>query len=120
MVFARCRKSRTQERGTPTTFVASPLIDPLLEPWESFVSNETGFPTCFEALYQHPLPLTHPLGASVGVMEVRPAIMDPCLRHIHVYLVLDIIQKYFCFLIQKYKKIKKNEILKKKFIPMSM
>jgi hypothetical protein len=57
--------------------VASPPTDPLPKPWESFVSNATSFPSRFEALYQRPLLLAHPFGASVSVKEIHLTVMDP-------------------------------------------
>jgi hypothetical protein len=84
MAFVIHRKSRTKHGAHLPPVAASPLEDPLHEPWESSTSNETGFHARFEVLYQHPLPLAHPPCASVGVVEVRPTIVDPRLCHIHV------------------------------------
>jgi hypothetical protein len=64
--------------------IASPLIDTIPEPWESFASNETGFPAHFEALYQCPLPLAHSPSSSIGVVEVHINVVDSHLRNIHV------------------------------------
>jgi hypothetical protein len=62
--------------------IALPLTDPLPEPWEFFVSNETGFPARFEALSQHLLSLAHPPGASTGVVGVHLVVADPlCIRY---------------------------------------
>jgi hypothetical protein len=89
---------------------ASPLVDPL---WEFFASNETGCSARFEALSLCLLlPLAHRPNAFIDVMEVHLAIVDPDLCNMHVLLVVDIIQKWFCFLIQKYQK---NEIFKNLF-----
>jgi hypothetical protein len=57
----------------------SPSTDLPPEPWESFMSNETGCPAFLEALYQRPLLLDHLPSASIDVMEVPPTVMDPCL-----------------------------------------
>jgi hypothetical protein len=61
--------------------VALPLVDPLPEPWDSCASNETGFPTRFEALSRLLPPLAHPPGASVDVVGVHMAVVDPHLCH---------------------------------------
>jgi hypothetical protein len=47
------------------------------------MSNEASFPTCFEALYMHPLSLPHLPNAFDDVMEFRPVIADLRLHHIH-------------------------------------
>jgi hypothetical protein len=65
---------------------ASPPADPLPEPWELFAPNEIGCLACFEELSQRLLALAHPPGASVGVVEVCLAVVDPHLRNIHVLI----------------------------------
>jgi hypothetical protein len=58
--------------------------DPLPEPWESYESNETGFPTCFVGLSQLLLPPPHLPGSSVNVEEALLAVANARLRYTRV------------------------------------
>jgi len=60
----------------PPLVATSPLANPLPEPWDSYVSNETGCPVHFEALSPHLLPLDHHLGSSTGVIGIHLAVAD--------------------------------------------
>jgi hypothetical protein len=81
---------RDAERVTPKLWAHQPLVvawpptDPLPEPSESYVSNETGFPARFEGFSLLLLPPPHLPGASDDVMEARPVVADLRLHHTSV------------------------------------
>jgi hypothetical protein len=118
----KLRRLRDTERVTPNLWAHQPLsvawppTDPLPEPSKSYVSNETGFPPHFEGFSLLLLPLPHLPGASDDVVEARLVVMDLCLCHTSVYLVLKNHPKIFVFY---YTKIQKSEIFKNIDIPMS-
>jgi hypothetical protein len=70
----------------PPPTIASPMEDPPPVPWEYCASNATGFPTHFEELSLHILPLAHSPSSSIGVMGIRLNIMDLCM-HNKVFLL---------------------------------
>jgi hypothetical protein len=85
----------------PPPIGSSPLVDPPLEPYESYASIETNSPTHSVALSLHPYLLSHLLDPFVDVMGNPLAITDLC-HVIKQLLILDTIQKYFHFLVFLY------------------
>jgi hypothetical protein len=75
-------KSKLWEYQPPV--VAFPPTDPLVEPSESYVSNESGFPARFEVLSLLLLPPPHLRSSSDDVMESHLVIKNLHLHHIHV------------------------------------
>jgi hypothetical protein len=74
------------------------------------VSNKTCFPAHFQALSQCLLLLAHPPSVSEDVMGIHLAYRGPtCVYQYMFKLVLDIIQKYFCFFFYKNTKKKCND-----------
>ena len=64
-----------------SSVAASPLTNPLPEPWESFLSNETGFPACFEGFSLLLLPPPHLLSAPDDVEESCTIVTDLHMHH---------------------------------------
>jgi hypothetical protein len=81
---------RDTERVAPKLWAHQPLVvawlltNPLPEPSESYESNETGCPACFEGLSHLLLLLPHLPSAFDNVKEALPVIADPSLRHTSV------------------------------------
>jgi hypothetical protein len=86
----KLRHLRDAERVVPKLWAHQPLVaawlqaDPLPEPWESYESNETGFPAHFVGLSQLLLPPPRLPGSSIDVEETLPVIADPRLHYTSV------------------------------------